>query len=60
MSMPSATIFSDGADLPSSIFSNALSVAPASTITISISPLGLRLPATTISNTDSSNSVFVA
>ena len=60
VTIPSATIFSEGAALPSSILAKALSVAPASTITMSISPLGFKLPATTISNTESSNSEFVA
>ena len=53
-------MFSDGATLPASIFSNELSVAPASTITISISLFAFNFPATTISKIDSSCSVFVA
>ena len=60
MSIPSATIFSDGATLPASIFSNELSVAPASTITMSTSLFAFNFPATTISNIDSSCSEFVA
>ena len=46
--------------LPDSILSKAVSVAPASTITISTSLFSFKLPATTISNTDSSISEFDA
>ena len=60
MSIPSATISSDGARLPSSIFSNVFSLAPASTMTISISLFSLSFPAMTISKIESSCSVFVA
>ena len=58
-SRPAATVSSLEGVCPSAIRSMALSVAPASTITMSTFPSALRLPATTRSNTHSSSSVKV-
>ena len=58
-SKPAATVSSLEAGCPPAIRSMALSVAPASTITMSTCPAALRLPATTKSNTHSSSSVKV-